>query len=146
MTGAVASLALALILAVGGGGAAWASFTGSATGAVRASTLTLQPPTNLVRASCAIGFDRVLTVRFTPTTSINDVARRPATQPAQVISYPVSVVISGSGTATATLAANATQLTVRASNSMFTTRTWAVTMRTAYASWMSAPVTATFTC
>ena len=153
VTRAAVALALALAVVVGAAGAAWATFRGPAADTTSVSTLALAPPTGLARASCQLTgtlmLGRTLTVSFTDSTSEAVVNARPASTPAKALTYNVSVTYSAGtlatgGTSTGSLAASANQFSISSSGGG--TRTWTVTMSTAYAGWTSATTTATFSC
>lgn len=142
------ALVLAVLMAVGAAGAAWATFTGTSSSPVSVATLQLQPPSSVVRTSCSGGRDRTLGVGFTASPSVQVVANRPPSSPARVLTYNVTVTTSGvTGASTGTLTADRTGFSVtRNVGNGSSARQWTVRITTSFAGWTSAAVATTLNC
>lgn len=145
-----ATLALAVLMAVGVTGVAWATFTGSSSSPVNVSTLLLQPPTNVGRTSCAdgAGKTRTLGVGFTASSSVQVVNARPPSSPAKVLTYDVTVVNTGGrDMTTLTLDATRTGFTVNQDvGNGKGAEDWTVTIVTRYTGWTSTAVVRVLRC
>ncbi len=147
LTRGLMALALALLMAMGAAGAAWATFTSAGTSPVSVSTLRLQPPSNIVRASCSSGSTRTLGVSYTASPSVQVVNNRPPSNPVQELTYFVTVTTSGvAGQASGTLADDRTGFSVTRNVGTTASRQWTVTITTSFAGWTSAPVVAVLSC
>lgn len=146
---AAATLALAVLMAVGVTGVAWATFTGSSSSPANVSTLLLQPPSNVISTGCSTGKKlRTLDVGFTTSTSVRIVNNRPPSTPAKVLTYNYRVTNDGGpDVRTGTLSSTQTGFSVtQDTGNGNAARSWTVTITSSYAGWTSAPVVRVLSC
>lgn len=143
---ALGTTVLALLVMLSAAGVASAAFRATApTVAVKASTLTLAPPTGLTMTCRPSFFSAYPVVNYTPTTTVADVTTRPVKNPNQVVSYTLTYRNNGIFNTSDTVTLDASD-TSWSGPAHVTGPTWTLSITADYAGWSSTPATTGFKC